>query len=50
MRVPPAAATADEQDLYEEQLSLFLDPNDPAVIARAGLEKAITEAGFQVTA
>lgn len=23
---------------------------DPAVIARAGLEKAITEAGFQVTA
>ena len=29
-----AAATASEQDLYEEQLKLFLDPNDPAIEAR----------------
>ncbi len=30
-----AAASADEKDLYEEQLKVFLDPNDPAVIAQA---------------
>ncbi len=29
--VAAAAATADPQDLYEAQLGLFLDPNDPAV-------------------
>jgi nitrate reductase beta subunit len=29
------AASADEKDLYEAQLSVFLDPNDPAVIAQA---------------
>ena len=29
------AAGADEKDLYQAQLDLFLDPNDPAVIAQA---------------
>jgi nitrate reductase / nitrite oxidoreductase, beta subunit len=30
-----AAATVGEQDLYEAQRQVFLDPNDPAVIAEA---------------
>ncbi len=30
-----AAAVASEQDLYQAQLRVFLDPNDPAVIAQA---------------
>jgi nitrate reductase beta subunit len=30
-----AAATEDERDLYEAQLKLFLDPNDPATAAQA---------------
>ena len=30
-----AAATPDPQDLYEAQLSVFLDPHDPAVAAEA---------------
>ncbi len=30
-----AAATTDEHDLYEAQRRVFLDPNDPAVIAAA---------------
>ena len=30
-----AAATPDPQDLYEAQLSVFLDPDDPAVQAEA---------------
>ncbi len=34
-RIEEAAATAEEEDLYEAQLSVFLDPNDPEVIARA---------------
>jgi nitrate reductase beta subunit len=29
------AASADEKDLYERQLEVFLDPNDPDVIAQA---------------
>ncbi len=29
------ASTPSEQDLYEEQLGLFLDPHDPAVIEQA---------------
>ncbi len=33
--VLPAAATEDPQDLYEAQLSVFLDPEDPAVRAEA---------------
>jgi nitrate reductase beta subunit len=34
-KVLDAAATEDEQDLYEAQLSVFLDPNDPEVAAEA---------------
>jgi len=34
-RVTEAASTKDEQALYEAQLDLMLDPNDPAVIAAA---------------
>jgi nitrate reductase beta subunit len=33
--VLPAAATADPKDLYEAQLSVFLDPDDPDVAAEA---------------
>jgi nitrate reductase beta subunit len=33
--IEAAAAMPDEKDLYEAQLKLFLDPNDPAVIAQA---------------
>ncbi|ROZ87315.1 nitrate reductase subunit beta [Gordonia sp. OPL2] len=33
--VTDAASVADERDLYEAQLDLILDPNDPAVIAAA---------------
>jgi nitrate reductase beta subunit len=34
-RISEAASAENEQDLYEAQLSLFLDPNDPTVIAQA---------------
>ena len=34
-RIAEAASTPDEQDLYAEQLGLFLDPDDPEVIAQA---------------
>ncbi|MEC8428202.1 MAG: nitrate reductase subunit beta, partial [Pseudomonadota bacterium] len=34
-RIEEVASTASEQDLYEKQLEIFLDPNDPAVIAQA---------------
>ncbi len=34
-KIEEAASTPDEQDLYEAQLSVFLDPNDPEVIAEA---------------
>jgi nitrate reductase beta subunit len=33
--IEAAAATTNEQDLYEAQLELFKDPNDPEVIAQA---------------
>lgn len=33
--IPDAAAQQDPQALYEAQMKLFLDPNDPAVIAQA---------------
>ena len=32
------AASADEKDLYERQLDVFLDPNDAAVIAQARVD------------
>src|SRR5690606_32177143 len=34
-RIEDAAAVASEQDLYQAQLDVFLDPNDPAVVAQA---------------
>jgi len=34
-RILEVASTESETDLYEEQLSVFLDPNDPEVIAQA---------------
>ncbi len=37
-RIESAAAAADEKQLYEAQLGLFLDPNDPEVIAAARAE------------
>jgi nitrate reductase beta subunit len=33
--IEQAASTPNEQDLYEEQLKMFLDPHDPKVIAEA---------------
>ncbi len=37
-QIANAAGVADEKDLYQAQLDLFLDPNDPAVIAAAKAE------------
>ena len=34
-RIEEAASTASEQNLYEQQMRIFLDPNDPEVIAQA---------------
>ena len=34
-RIAEAASAADEQDLYDAQLGIFLDPHDPAVQAQA---------------
>jgi nitrate reductase beta subunit len=34
-RIEEAASVPGEEDLYEAQLGIFLDPNDPAVIAQA---------------
>ena len=34
-RIEEAASVPEEKDLYEAQLGIFLDPNDPAVIAQA---------------
>jgi nitrate reductase beta subunit len=34
-RIEAAASVADPKDLYEAQLGVFLDPNDPAVIEQA---------------
>ena len=46
-RIEQAAATPREQDLYEAQLGVFLDPHDPAVIEQArrdGIPEAWLEA------
>ncbi len=46
-RIEEAAARADERDLYRAQLDIFLDPNDPVVIANArhdGVPEAWLEA------
>ncbi len=37
-RIKEVASSQSEKDLYKEQLSIFLDPNDPAVIAQAKLD------------
>jgi nitrate reductase beta subunit len=37
-RIAEAAATPNEEDLYEAQLSVFLDPSDPAVQAQARVD------------
>jgi nitrate reductase beta subunit len=37
-RIEQAASTPNEQDLYEAQLGIFLDPHDPEVIAAARRE------------
>lgn len=34
-KIEEAASVTDEQDLYQSQLDVFLDPNDPAVIEQA---------------
>ncbi len=34
-KIHEVASTESEQDLYQKQLDIFLDPNDPAVIAQA---------------
>ncbi|MGW0735629.1 nitrate reductase subunit beta [Streptomyces sp. NPDC002851] len=39
-KVTAAASTQDEKDLYQAQLDVFLDPNDP------GVERAAAEAGI----
>ncbi|MFT5439936.1 MAG: nitrate reductase beta subunit [Alphaproteobacteria bacterium] len=46
-RIEEAASTEDEQDLYQAQLDIFLDPNDPEIIAQArrdGVPEAWLEA------
>jgi nitrate reductase beta subunit len=37
-KIEALASTPNEQDLYQAQLDIFLDPNDPAVIAQARLD------------
>lgn len=37
-RIAEAASVASEKDLYQAQLDIFLDPNDPGVIAAAQAE------------
>jgi nitrate/nitrite-specific signal transduction histidine kinase len=34
-RIAEAASVKDEKDLYQAQLDIFLNPNDPAVIEQA---------------
>ena len=46
-RIAEAASTEDVEDLYQAQLDIFLDPNDPAVIEQArkdGVPEAWLEA------
>ncbi len=46
-KIDAAAAEQDEKDLYQAQLDMFLDPNDPEVIAEArkeGIPEAWLEA------
>nr|WP_300530541.1 nitrate reductase subunit beta [Maricaulis sp.] len=45
-RIEEAASAADEKDLYEAQLNMFLDPNDPEVI-EAARKEGIPEAWLE---
>ncbi|MCX4188528.1 nitrate reductase subunit beta [Methylophaga sp. OBS4] len=45
-QIEQAAAVADEQDLYQAQLDIFLDPHDPEVIA-AAREESIPESWLE---
>ncbi len=49
-RIKEVASTANEQDLYEKQLEIFLDPNDPEIIAQArkdGVPDSVIESAQQ---
>jgi nitrate reductase beta subunit len=49
-RILEVASTESEQDLYQKQLEVFLDPNDPAVIAQArrdGIPDSVIESAQQ---
>lgn len=49
-KIAEVASTESEQDLYKKQLEIFLDPNDPAVIAQAkldGVPDSVIEAAQQ---
>ena len=49
-RIKEAASVASEQDLYKKQLEIFLDPNDPEVIAQAkrdGIADSVISAAQQ---
>lgn len=49
-RIEEVASTELETDLYEKQLSVFLDPNDPKVIAQAkadGIPDSVIESAQQ---
>ncbi len=46
-KIQEAASVASEQDLYQAQLDVFLDPNDPEVIAEAlkqGIDQSVLNA------
>ena len=48
--IKEVASSASEQDLYEKQCEIFLDPNDPAVISQArkdGVADSVIEAAQQ---
>ena len=45
-KIKEVAGIANEKDLYQAQLDIFLDPNDPAVIAQAlkdGVDMSVIE-------
>jgi len=49
-KILEVASTESEQDLYEKQLEVFLDPHDPAVIAQArkdGIHDSVIESAQQ---
>ena len=49
-KILEVASTESEQDLYEKQLEVFLDPHDPAVIAQArkdGIPDSVIESAQQ---